>query len=78
MAFLGHVDPGESAREAAVRETAEEAGLEADDYEIDETFEWKLNYEVQNCICFFEKSLAFPGEGQTKRGCLLAGAIEGP
>ena len=76
MTFPGHVDLGENAREAAVRETMEEAGLKTNDYEIDETFEWKLNYEVRRFTSSFDKSLTFSGKKQTKGGHILAGAIE--
>ena len=38
----GHVDPGESDYETAVRETAEEAGITEDDMEIDKTFQVEL------------------------------------
>jgi len=46
----GHVDPGESDYETAVRETAEEAGITEDDMEIDKTFQVELNYEVTGHI----------------------------
>ena len=75
--FQGHVDPGESMREAAVRETMEEAGLKAEDYEIDENFEWKLNYQVRQLIGSCGKTLVFLGQRQSKGGRLLVGAIKG-
>ena len=38
----GHVDPGESDYETAVRETVEEAGIGEADLEIDKTFKLEL------------------------------------
>ncbi|XP_004600258.1 bis(5'-nucleosyl)-tetraphosphatase [asymmetrical] [Sorex araneus] len=40
----GHVDPGESDLETALRETKEEAGLEAEQLTIIEGFRKELNY----------------------------------
>ncbi|CAF4914438.1 unnamed protein product [Pieris macdunnoughi] len=42
----GHVDPGESDWETALRETQEEAGYRKDDLEIDQTTKKVLSYEV--------------------------------
>lgn len=41
---LGHVDPGESDYDAAVRETHEEAGLTYHDYDIDAIFNYNMQY----------------------------------
>ncbi|KAK3097546.1 hypothetical protein FSP39_010651 [Pinctada imbricata] len=43
----GHVDPGESERETAIRETEEEAGLNPTDYTIIDSFHKTLHYEVR-------------------------------
>ncbi|BFY97056.1 hypothetical protein BsWGS_00095 [Bradybaena similaris] len=42
----GHVDPGESEFETAVRETEEEAGFKKEQMKIIKAFEKHLNYEV--------------------------------
>ncbi|CAG4947765.1 unnamed protein product [Colias eurytheme] len=42
----GHVDPGESDWETALRETQEEAGLTQNDLEIDKNTKKTLSYEV--------------------------------
>jgi len=42
----GHVDPGESEFETALRETEEEAGLKADQLHILKDFEKSLHYQV--------------------------------
>ena len=44
--FIGHVDPGESDMESALRETQEEAGFLASDLIIFEDAKQELNYEV--------------------------------
>lgn len=43
----GHVDPGESDLECALRELEEETGITAADIEIDEGFEYETSYQVQ-------------------------------
>ena len=43
----GHVDPGETDMEAALRETQEEAGLTSSDLNIASDFKKELNYEVK-------------------------------
>lgn len=43
----GHVDPGESDMETALRETKEEAGLSATDLKIYEDAKHELNYPVK-------------------------------
>lgn len=42
--FSGHLNPGESALEAALRETQEEAGLDKADIEYYHKFEEKITY----------------------------------
>ncbi|XP_053986503.1 bis(5'-nucleosyl)-tetraphosphatase [asymmetrical] [Hylaeus volcanicus] len=42
----GHVDPGESDMETALRETEEEAGLVANDLKIFENVKEEINYNV--------------------------------
>ena len=42
----GHVDPGESNRQCALRELEEETGITADDIEIDKSFKFKQKYKV--------------------------------
>ncbi|GFR69172.1 Bis(5'-nucleosyl)-tetraphosphatase [asymmetrical]-like Protein [Elysia marginata] len=42
----GHVDPGESEFETALRETEEEAGIKKDQMRIIENFQRTLNYQV--------------------------------
>lgn len=44
----GHVEPGESEFEAAVRETVEESGLRDADYEIDANFRHEIHYKVKD------------------------------
>lgn len=44
--FIGHVDPGESDMESALRETQEEAGFLPSDLIIFEDAKQELNYEV--------------------------------
>jgi bis(5'-nucleosidyl)-tetraphosphatase len=44
----GHVDPGETDLECALRELAEETGITAADVEIDSGFVFTLQYHVQN------------------------------
>ncbi|XP_063435319.1 bis(5'-nucleosyl)-tetraphosphatase [asymmetrical]-like [Mytilus trossulus] len=43
----GHVDPGESELQTAIRETEEEAGLSEQAYNILSEFNYTLNYEVK-------------------------------
>ncbi|XP_064090178.1 bis(5'-nucleosyl)-tetraphosphatase [asymmetrical]-like [Macrobrachium nipponense] len=43
----GHVDPGESDRETALRETKEEAGLGNEHFKVIEDFRKELKYEVK-------------------------------
>lgn len=43
----GHVDPGESDRETALRETQEEAGLKSQDFSLLEDFRKELKYTVK-------------------------------
>ncbi|KAK7068540.1 nudix (nucleoside diphosphate linked moiety X)-type motif 2 [Halocaridina rubra] len=42
----GHVDPGESDRETALRETQEEAGLKSEDFSLIEEFRKEVKYKV--------------------------------
>ena len=42
----GHVDPGETEVECALRETAEETGIQAADLEIDPEFRFTIQYPV--------------------------------
>ncbi len=52
----GHVDPGESDRETAVRETQEEAGLGPSDYTIVENFKHTISYKVKGrdkTVCYW-------------------------
>ncbi|XP_064621107.1 bis(5'-nucleosyl)-tetraphosphatase [asymmetrical]-like [Lineus longissimus] len=42
----GHVDPGESELETAMRETEEEAGLKRNDYKVISGFKKTLHYHV--------------------------------
>jgi len=44
----GHVEPGESDYEAAVRETKEETGLSEEDYTVIPKFKCELRYDVRN------------------------------
>lgn len=43
----GHVDPGETELQTALRETEEEAGLKESDFTMYTEFQRTLNYEVQ-------------------------------
>lgn len=45
--ITGHVDPGESELQTALRETEEEAGLKQEDFIMYQNFQRTLNYEVQ-------------------------------
>ena len=44
----GHVDPGESELECALRELQEETGIEAGDISLDPKFRFSTNYQVQS------------------------------
>ena len=44
----GHVDPGESEMECALRELEEETGITADDIELDSEFRFQTQYQVNN------------------------------
>uniref|UniRef100_A0A8D0GVQ6 Bis(5'-nucleosyl)-tetraphosphatase [asymmetrical] n=1 Tax=Sphenodon punctatus TaxID=8508 RepID=A0A8D0GVQ6_SPHPU len=44
----GHVDPGEDDLQTALRETQEEAGLDASQFTIVEDFKKELNYTVRD------------------------------
>ena len=46
MVQTGHLESGESDFEAAVRETVEETGLVAADYEMDASFKHEVNYRA--------------------------------
>ena len=46
--LIGHVDPGESDYETAVRETKEEAGVDEKDYKVIPDFKCELRYNVTN------------------------------
>lgn len=43
----GHVDPGESNFECAIRELKEETGIGADDIKVDDKFKFKHKYAVK-------------------------------
>ncbi|GFO33258.1 Bis(5'-nucleosyl)-tetraphosphatase [asymmetrical]-like protein [Plakobranchus ocellatus] len=43
----GHVDPGESEFETALRETEEEAGIKREQMKVEEDFQRTLHYTVQ-------------------------------
>jgi 8-oxo-dGTP pyrophosphatase MutT (NUDIX family) len=43
----GHVDPGESDVECALRELKEETGIDADDSELDSQFRFVLQYQIR-------------------------------
>lgn len=43
----GHVDPGETNRECALRELYEETAITEDDIELDPDFRFKLRYNVR-------------------------------
>lgn len=45
--IAGHVDPGENERQAALRETEEEAGITVDQLQLYEDFKTELHYEVR-------------------------------
>lgn len=47
LIFSGHVDPGETELQTALRETEEEAGLKERDFTMYTEFQRTLNYEVQ-------------------------------
>lgn len=42
----GHAEPGESIRETALRETEEETGISAEVLELDDAFQFVLEYDV--------------------------------
>ena len=42
----GHVDPGESDLECALRELWEETGIQANDIALDPAFRWTIEYDV--------------------------------
>ena len=44
----GHVDPGETDLECAVRETVEETGISFEQYDLDESFNFQLQYPVKS------------------------------
>jgi 8-oxo-dGTP pyrophosphatase MutT (NUDIX family) len=44
----GHVDPGETDLECALRELEEETGITANDIQLDEQFVFESHYEVYN------------------------------
>lgn len=44
----GHVDPGESDLECALRELFEETGIAADDVELDDRFQFVTEYPVRD------------------------------
>jgi len=43
----GHCEPGESFLETALRETAEETGIDPDTIDVDSEFRFELNYPVR-------------------------------
>lgn len=45
--FSGHVDPGEDEWQAAIRETKEEAGIDADKLEIHKDFKHVMYYDTK-------------------------------
>lgn len=45
--IAGHVDRGENERQAALRETEEEAGITVDQLQLYEDFKTELHYEVR-------------------------------
>lgn len=53
----GHVDPGETNLQAALRELKEETGIQPDDIEIDSDFKFKLKYNVRYNKKFGGKSV---------------------
>lgn len=44
----GHVDPGETDLECALRELWEETGIQADDIAVDPQFRWESRYPVRD------------------------------
>ena len=46
--IIGHVDPGESDYETALRETKEEAGFDQNSFRVIQNFKCELNYKVTN------------------------------
>lgn len=44
----GHVDPGESELQCALRELQEETGITADQIEVDPTFRYVTHYQVRD------------------------------
>ena len=46
LSISGHVDPGETEIQAAIRETEEEAGLKQDQYTVMEGFKRTLRYQA--------------------------------
>ncbi len=51
----GHVDPGETEMECALRELEEETGITSRDIEIDPTFQYRSKYTVRNKRTNFEE-----------------------
>lgn len=47
LQFNGHVDPGESELQTALRETQEEAGINEQSFSIISDFKHTLNYDVK-------------------------------
>lgn len=43
----GHVDPGETEMQCALRELVEETGIEARDIEVDPAFRYEIDYTVR-------------------------------
>ena len=56
----GHVDPGETNMECALRELEEETGIKADDIEIDPDFKFKQKYMVNS-----------KGDGERKKRLII-------
>ena len=48
MLLLGHVDPGETDYQTALRETKEEAGFDESSFTVIPDFKCELNYNVNN------------------------------
>lgn len=65
----GHVDPGEELISAALRETEEETGIDAQAIELDPVFEFRVAYDVQHKKHGFYHKQVFYYLGYIERIC---------
>jgi 8-oxo-dGTP pyrophosphatase MutT (NUDIX family) len=74
----GHIDPGETAEEAAVREVVEESGVIASIVELIDDVRIVVRGDEQRILCFLMEMLedGVPGEGRRSQWLRFDAAVQ--